>query len=195
MNQLISEIKDLKKKKNAIILAHNYQTKEIFEVSDHMGDSYDLSIKSKQAKADIIVFAWVKFMAESAKLLNPTKKVLLPSLDAWCFMASKISAIELIEEKKKYPNAKVVSYVNTFADVKAESDSCCTSANALKVVESIPWDEIIFTPDRNLWAYVQSKTNKKIHLWDKWYCFLSIHHLWEHLYRDPQHQENIHLLN
>lgn len=172
MSQLIKEIKQLKKEKNAIILAHNYQTKEIFEIADHIWDSYDLSIKAKQASADIIVFAWVKFMAESAKLLNPSKKVLLPTLEAGCFMASLISAKNVIDLKVKFPNAKVVSYVNTFADVKAESDACCTSANALKIVENIDSDEIIFTPDRNLWEYVKSKINKKIHIWDKWYCFL-----------------------
>ena len=172
MNNTIDRILELKKKKNAVILAHNYQTKEIFEIADFIWDSYDLSLRAKETNADIIVFAWVKFMAESAKLLNPSKKVLLPSVDAWCFMAERISLEQIKQFKAEHPNAKVVSYVNTFADVKSETDVCCTSANALKIVENIDADEIIFTPDRNLWAYIQSKVDKKIHIWDQWFCFL-----------------------
>lgn len=169
---LAEKIIELKKKKNAIILAHNYQTREIFEIADFIWDSYDLSIKAKESTADIIVFAWVKFMAESAKLLNPSKKVLLPADDAWCFMAERISAEELRKFKSQYPKAKVVSYINTFADVKAETDSCCTSANAIKIVENIDANEIIFTPDRYLWEYVASKVSKKMYIWQKWFCFL-----------------------
>ena len=172
MNELQQEILRLKKEKNAIILAHNYQAFEILEIADFVGDSYDLSIKAQNTDADIIVFCGVEFQAESAKLLNPSKKVLLPSMKAGCFMANRIDAEDLYFFKKEHPNAAVVSYINTYADIKALSDVICTSANALEVVESLDEDEIIFVPDRNLAAYVQTQTKKKIIPWERGYCFL-----------------------
>jgi quinolinate synthase len=172
LNKLQKDIVRLKKEKNAIILAHNYQAYEILEIADFVGDSYDLSCRAQNTDADIIVFCGVAFMAESAKLLNPHKKVLLPSKEAGCFMANRIDAEDLHFFKKDHPKAKVVSYVNTHADVKAESYICCTSANALKVVESIDAEEVIFVPDRNLAAYVQTQTKKKIIPWKRGFCFL-----------------------
>lgn len=155
----------LKQEKNAIILAHNYQIPDIYDVADLVGDSLDLSRKASKTDAEIIVFCGVHFMAESAKLLSPNKKVLLPSLQAGCFMADMITVEKLREKKKEYPNAKVVTYVNSTAAVKAESDICCTSANAVKIVNSMDADEIIFTPDQHLGEYVQRFTDKKIITW------------------------------
>ena len=160
------EINQLKKEKNAIILAHNYQLSEIIlGVSDFNGDSYGLSVEAKKTNADLIVFCGVTFMAETAKILSPEKKVIIPSLEAGCSLADKITAEDVKELRKKFPNAGVVCYVNTTAEVKAECDVCCTSANALKVVESIPQDEVIFIPDRFMALNLQEQTNKKIHSW------------------------------
>jgi len=160
--ELIEKINRLKKKKNAVVLVHNYQRKEIYEVADFLGDSLDLAKKAASTDAKIIVFCGVDFMAETAKILNPNSKVLLPAREATCPMANMITIESLNELKAKHPNAAVVSYVNTNADVKAESDVCCTSMNAVHIVEKIPQDEIIFIPDQHLATYVQEHTKKKI---------------------------------
>ncbi len=168
---IVEEIVRLKRKKNAIILVHNYQRPEIQEIDDFLGDSLGLAREAAKTDARIIVFCGVRFMAETAKILSPEKTVLLPVKEAGCPMADMITAEELRELKEKYPDAKVVSYVNTNADVKAESDVCCTSANAVKVVKNIDAEEIIFTPDKNLASYCQQFTNKKIIPWNG-YCYV-----------------------
>ncbi|MBS3131702.1 quinolinate synthase NadA [Candidatus Woesearchaeota archaeon] len=162
---------ELKKQKNAVILVHNYQKPEMYDIADFIGDSLGLSKEAAKTDADIIVFCGVKFMAETAKILSPGKKVLLPSLDAGCSLADMAIPEQLAKIKKEHPNAAVVSYVNTSAEIKAMSDVCCTSMNAVKIVESIPNEEVIFLPDRNLGRYVASKTKKKVILWDG-YCFV-----------------------
>jgi len=160
------EIAALKKEKNAIILAHSYQTPDImYGVADHVGDSYGLSKIAAQSDADTIVFCSVYFMGETAKILNPQKRVLVPAV-AGCSLADGITAADVRELKKQYPGRPVVTYVNTSADVKAESDICCTSANALAVIESFPDDEIIFIPDVLMGKNLQKKTKKKLILWD-----------------------------
>lgn len=164
---LIDEIKKLKKEKNAIILAHYYQQSEIQDIADYVGDSLGLSIEAKNTNAAIIVFAGVYFMAETAKILNPSKKVLIPDLNASCSLVENCTVEDLRQLKKKYPNHFMVSYINCSAEVKAISDIICTSANAIKVVESIPTDkEILFVPDKNLGAYVQRKTGRNMLFWD-----------------------------
>jgi len=166
---LQDRIKELKKEKNAIILAHNYQIGEVQDIADYKGDSLGLSQKAAESDADVIVFCGVDFMAESAAILCPDKTVLLPELEAKCPMAAMITAESLRAEKEKYPDAVVVCYVNTTADVKAESDICCTSSNAINVVNSLKEDEIIFVPDKNLALYAAAHTDKKIIPWEG-YC-------------------------
>ena len=160
------KIKAFAKKRNAIILAHNYQPPEIQGIADLCGDSLELSIKASKTTADIIVFCGVHFMAETAAILSPDKIVLLPETDAGCPMADMIDPVSLREKKKTLGNIPVVTYVNSSAAVKAESDICCTSANVIKVVESIKAHEILMTPDKNLARFAASRTSKKIHLWE-----------------------------
>jgi quinolinate synthase len=163
---VVEEIKRLRKEKNAVIIAHNYQIGEVQDIADFVGDSLALSQTAATTEADIIVFCGVHFMAETASIISPDKKVLIPDLKAGCSLADTISAEELREWKKEHPNAVVVSYVNTTAEVKAESDYCCTSSNAAKVVRSIPEDkEILFLPDMFLGAYVAKMTGRRIHIW------------------------------
>lgn len=160
------KIKALAKKRNAIILAHNYQPREIQDIADLCGDSLELSIKASKTSADIIVFCGVHFMAETAFILSPDKTVLLPDTTAGCPMADMIDPITLQEKKKALGSIPVVTYVNSSAAVKAVSDICCTSANVIKVVNSIDADEILMTPDKNLALFAASRTSKKIHLWN-----------------------------
>ncbi len=170
----LNRIKQLKNERNAIILAHNYQRAEVQDVADFVGDSLGLSQKAAASDADVIVFCGVDFMAESAAVLSPEKTVLNPELAAQCPMAAMITPESLKREKEIYPDAAVVCYVNTPASVKAVSDICCTSSNAIKIVDSLEENEVIFVPDRNLALYVAAHTNKKIIPWDG-YC--PTHHL------------------
>ena len=162
----VYKINKLKKEKNAIILAHNYQTPEIYHgISDFSADSLALAIEAEKTKADIIVMCGVHFMAETAKLMNPNKKVLLPDMRAGCSLSSSITGEDVKNLKKQYPNVPVVSYVNTSADVKAETDICCTSANAVKIVNSLGVKKVIFLPDDYLAKYVASQTDVEIISW------------------------------
>ena len=162
----IHKINKLKKEKNAIILAHNYQTPEIYHgIADLAADSLALAVEASKTKADIIVMCGVHFMAETAKLMNPQKKILLPDMRAGCSLSSSITGEDVRLLKQKYPGVPVVSYINTSADVKAETDVCCTSANAVKVVESLGVKKVIFLPDEYLGKYVASKTKVKIITW------------------------------
>ncbi len=167
---IVEKISELKKKHNAIILAHNYQRGEIQDIADYVGDSLGLSQQAAKANADLIVFCGVHFMAETAAILSPDKTIIMPDEHAGCPMANMITARELRKKKELYPNAKVVCYVNTTADVKAESDICCTSSNAVKIVSSIPeGEEILFIPDKSLGAYVSSCLNREMIYWEG-YC-------------------------
>jgi len=162
----IYEINKLKKKKNAVILAHNYQTPEIYHgISDFSADSLALAVEAAKTKADIIVMCGVHFMAETAKLMSPEKKILLPDMSAGCSLSSSITGEDVRNLKKKYPGVPVVSYVNTSAEVKAETDVCCTSANAVKIVESLSVKKAIFLPDDFLAKYVASQTDVEIISW------------------------------
>ena len=157
MNELIEKINKLKKEKNAVILAHCYQNVEIDEVADYVGDSLYLSQMAAKTNADIIVFAGVYFMAQTAKILNPSRKVLLPRLESGCRMADMITLDQLREFKSKYPKMPTVCYINSTAEVKSECDICCTSSNAVKIVDSLKADEILFLPDTYLGKWVESQ--------------------------------------
>ena len=169
MNELITEILKLKKEKDAVILVHNYQLPEIQDIADFIGDSLELSKIASNVEKPVIVFCGVRFMAETAKILSPKKDVLLPALTAGCPLADMIDSNSLALLKEKHPNASIVCYVNSSVEIKAMSDVCCTSANALKVVESIDSNEVIFVPDKGLGSYVAEKTNKKVILYEG-YC-------------------------
>ena len=163
---LIHKINMLKKEKNAVVLTHNYQTPEIFHgVSDVAADSLALAVEASKTEADIIILCGVHFMAETAKLMNPIKKVLLPDMGAGCSLASSITGKDVRLLKEKYPGVPVVSYVNTSAEVKAESDICCTSANAVQVVESLGASKVIFLPDQYMAKYISTKTKVQIISW------------------------------
>ena len=170
MATTIAEIAALKRERNAVVLAHNYQRPEIFQVADFVGDSLELARQATRVDAETIVFCGVHFMAETAKILNPSRRVLLPDLRAGCSLADSVTAEDLADRKTElravYPDLAVVGYVNTGADVKAECDACCTSSNAVRVVEALPSEHILFVPDRNLASYVQSQTRKTIIAWD-----------------------------
>jgi quinolinate synthase len=159
-------IRTLAKEKNAIILAHNYQPAEIQELADLCGDSLEMSIKAAATDADIIICCGVHFMAETAAILSPEKKVLLPNPDAGCPMADMVTPEALSARKKELGDIPVITYVNSSAAVKAVSDICCTSANVIKVVNSMDADEVLMTPDKNLAKYAAANTHKKVHLWE-----------------------------
>ena len=164
---LFAEIERLKKEKNAIILAHYYQEPDIQDVADFIGDSLGLAQQAEKTKADIIVFAGVHFMAETAKILNPNKKVLLPDLKAGCSLADSAPAPLFKQFKDKHPDHIVISYINCSAEIKAQSDIICTSSNAQKIIESLPPEQkIIFAPDKNLGAYLKKKTGRDMVLWN-----------------------------
>jgi len=158
---LMDEIRELAGRRNAIILAHNYQIADVQDVADFTGDSLGLSLEAQKTSAELIVFCGVHFMAESAKILNPEKRVLLPNLSAGCSLADSITPESLEQWKQRYPGYTVVTYVNSSADVKAMSDICCTSANAVSVIRSLPSNKVLFTPDRNLGNWVKKQVPEK----------------------------------
>ncbi|MGH4051071.1 MAG: quinolinate synthase NadA [Clostridium sp.] len=167
MQDLKEKIKKLKVEKNALILAHYYQNDDIQEIADFVGDSYYLSKMAKECSQQTIVFCGVEFMAQSAKILSPEKTVLLPNIESGCAMADMINGEDVRELKKEHPGATVVCYINSTAQVKAESDICCTSSNALKIINKLNVDEIIFIPDKNLGEYINEKANvKKMIFWN-----------------------------
>ena len=163
---LSREIREMATQRNAVILAHNYQVPEVQDVADYVGDSLGLSQQAARTEADVIVFCGVHFMAETAAILSPTKRVLIPDLDAGCSLSDTITGDQLRAWKAEHPGAIVVSYVNCTAEVKAESDYCCTSGNAEKVIRAIPEDqEILFLPDMFLGAHLERVTGRKMHVW------------------------------
>lgn len=164
---LFKEIEKLKKEKNAVILAHYYQEPDIQDIADYIGDSLGLAQNAQKSNADIILFAGVHFMAETAKILNPSKKVIIPDLNAGCSLADSCPPEKFAAFKQKYPNHIVISYINCTAEIKAMTDIICTSSNAVQIVESVPKDKgIIFAPDKNLGAYIIKKTGRDMVLWD-----------------------------
>lgn len=169
--EIIEEIKRLKKEKDALILAHNYQRPEVQEVADYCADSLEMARVAARSEKRVIIICGVQFMAETAKILAPDKKVLIPRNDADCPMANMITAEDVIKLKEQYPKAKVVTYVNSLADVKAVTDVCCTSANAVSVVKNIDAQQIIFGPDKNLAAYCQRFVDKEIIPWSG-FCYV-----------------------
>lgn len=187
-DELVGRINELKKKKNAIVLVHNYQRPEIYDVADFIGDSLGLCQKARDTDARIIVFCGVNFMAESAAILNPGKKVIIPYLDSGCAMADMVEARDLFEFKKKHPDAAVVTYVNSSAEVKALSDVCCTSSNAVDVVKSRKEKKIIFVPDKNLAAYVQKQVPEKEII--AWQGYCPVHHYVNKEYLEEVKREN-----
>ncbi len=184
---IAGKISELKEGLNAVILAHNYQPPEVQDIADYVGDSLGLSQQAARTGADVIVFCGVDFMAETAKILSPRKTVLLPDPAARCPLAAMIAPAQLMELKHEHPGTPVVSYVNTPASVKAESDVCCTSSNLVKVVNSLSSRAVIFTPDKHLAAYLQTKTDKEVIPW-KGYCPTHVRILPEHIER----QQRIH---
>jgi len=164
-SELVTRIQELKKRRNAVILSHNYERPEVQDVADHVGDSLELSRLAAKTDADVIVFCSVRFMAETAKILSPDKLVLLPSPEAGCPLADTITTQELKAEKARYPSAAVVAYVNCSAEIKAMADVCCTSANAIQVVNDLPQGEVLFVPDRHLGRWVEKHTAKKMIIW------------------------------
>lgn len=180
MEQTVNKINELKRSKNAVILAHNYQLPEIQDIADYVGDSLGLSIEASKTKADMIVFCGVYFMAETAAILCPEKTVVMPDVNAGCPMANMMKASDVRKLKKENPGHIVVTYVNSSAEVKAESDYCCTSANAVKVVEKLIDKDIIFIPDKYLGDYVSKQTGKKMVLFNG-FCPTHVRILPEHI--------------
>lgn len=171
MTDLTEKIRVLKEEKGAVIFAHNYQKPEVLDIADFVGDSLELARKGLEVPEEIIVFCGVSFMAETSKILTPGKKVFLPSLAAVCPMAEMVGVETVRELREAHPGVPVVAYVNTRADVKAEADICCTSANAVSIVEGLPGNEVIMVPDANLAQYVASETGKKV-WWPDGYCYV-----------------------
>ena len=169
MKNIVAEIRDWQKKRNAVILVHNYQPAEIQEIGEFRGDSLDLSRKAAQVEAEVIVFCGVRFMAETAKIISPQKTVLLPDIEAGCPLADMVTPEDILKRRAEYPSAAVVTYINSSVEVKAESDYICTSSNALKLVQQIPAETILFFPDQNLGDFIREKTTKKMVLWPG-YC-------------------------
>ena len=184
-DKLAEEILALKKQKSAVILAHNYQLPEVQDIADFVGDSLGLSIEASKTEAEIIVFCGVNFMAETAKILNPKKRVLMPEPKAGCPMAGMINAKQLKDLKESHPKAKVVCYINSTAHVKALSDVCCTSSNAVEIVRSLENEEIIFVPDQYLGSWVEKSLNKKLILWNG-YCNIHNKILSEHVLQNKK---------
>lgn len=170
-HSIIQDINRLKKEKNAVILAHVYQNGAIQDIADFTGDSLALSKKAVDTDAELIVFCGVSFMAETAHILNPNKTVLLPKLEAGCGLADMATIEEVQKRKEKYPDASVISYVNSSAEIKSISDVCCTSANAVDIVNKVDQNTVLFVPDKNLGSYVAEHTDKKIIPWDG-YCYV-----------------------
>ena len=175
-NGIIKKVKDLKKKRRALILAHVYQGEKVQDIADFTGDSLALSKMAVNTHAKVIVFCGVRFMAETAAILNPDKVVLIPRKDAGCPLAEMARIEDLLIKKKQYSGVAVVSYVNSSASIKAASDICCTSSNAVEVVNSLREDQVLFVPDKNLGRFVASKTKKKIILWDG-FCYVHHHNI------------------